>query len=156
MRIKCVLADRCPLLIIERTSNRWILCLTASLDFRGSFNAILSTLHAQVDSERQTIIALHSTSRYRQASTGVKDVVPHLLSSSQCSARALSSSLSSSMLRALNCSALPAMLRQSGNTKARGGRGDWRLKVQRTSSHQTLSCLHPLRPLQVSLPASQM
>ena len=44
MWIKRVVADRGPLLIIERTSNRWILCLTASLDFRGSFNAILSTL----------------------------------------------------------------------------------------------------------------
>ena len=103
MWIKRVFADRGPLLIIERTSNRWILCLTASLDFRGSFNAILSTLQGQVDSERHTSNLLHSASRYRQASTEEGVVVPHLLSSSQCSARALSSSLSSSILRAFTC-----------------------------------------------------
>lgn len=83
-------------------------------------------------------------------------MVPHLLSSSQCSARALSSSLSSSILRAFTCSAFPAMKRQSGNTKATGGKGVLQFKVQRTSSHQVLSCLHLLWPLQVSLPASQM
>ena len=48
-------------------------------------------------------------------------VVPHLLSSSQCCARALSSSLSSSMLRALTCSADPATMRHSEDTKVRGG-----------------------------------
>ena len=46
MWLRQVCAGQSPPHTIERTSNRWILCLTASLDFRGTFNAILSTLQA--------------------------------------------------------------------------------------------------------------
>ena len=49
--------------------------------------------------------------------------MPHLLSSSQCSARALSRSLSSSMLRAPTHSALPAMLQSFWIYKGKRGGG---------------------------------
>ena len=100
--------DRCFVSMIKcDTSRRCILCFTASLDFLGSFRAILSTL------QMLTVSGLSSG-----ASPGLFFGVPDclkqmlstfpkwlhirvadLLSSSQCSAKALSKTLSSSILQ---------------------------------------------------------
>ena len=124
------------------TSRRCILCFTASLDFLGSFRAILSTLQV-------VAVSIASNKDFPRPQPTAQGELPasnrgtNLLSSSQCSAKALSKTLSSSMLQV---SPLVSTVSWQQYPKSLGM---WRDKalVARTPNQQHSIRLQRLQPL---------
>ena len=95
------------------TSSSSILLLMASLSFFGSFTATLSTLRLVCETSALWVPCLHEVPQ--------EALRPHRLSAAQCSAKALSSALSSSQL----CACQGQIIEQL-NGPSRTGKQCWR------------------------------